>query len=530
MDLRENKGLTPVESGMPIVSITMDLTKRCNLACHYCFAHCFEEYDGVDLTPEMGKKILDWVLEPGTRGDAKAVDVGFWGGEPLLKWDLLKELVLYGEEKAKNAGVKMTFGGTTNVTLLTPDKFDFCDEHNIRFLLSIDGTKEHHNRHRVFKANGKGSWDIVDKNATEILKRWPDSQARFSYSVENLDGIMEDIEYLYNKGFHDIVYSPVSEGDWTEERLDTLKKKWVEIADWYIAKKKAKEPVKLKFLEDACKCIHGDGRGQQAPCGAGRGYIGITVDGAIYPCHRFNKFDDPRPWYEREVCMGHVEYGILNQEWRRNFTEWNADKDMPESCHGCKAYKMSCVGSCWATNYDLNGSLRKVPHSVCVAELATIAQAEQAAKELGEGYVNSLLNKRHDHLPKVQGCQCYNVQDNIFGRQTVESGDPHRCLCNMSTYGSRPEHIKDCGCYNVENNASGVNSAYYDSTGASCRNFHRSPLDGAIAYLKEMADKLDQLTENELKKVDEFMELKVTVEAKEKELETLQDIRNTLEK
>jgi uncharacterized protein len=526
MDLRENKALTPVESGFPISAITLDMTTGCNLGCDYCFAGACKEYQVTNLTFEQGKKTIDWLFLESTRGDNKLLDISFWGGEPLLRWDLIKELVLYAEGKAKEIGIQVKFGGTTNVTLLTPDKFDFMEQHNVYFLLSIDGTQEHHDKHRKFK-NGKGSWEVIDKNATEILKRWPEQQVRMSYSVENIDGMMDDLNYLYGKGFHDIVYSPVSEGNWTEERLATLKYIWDRIADWYIEKKKSNQPIRLKFLEDACRSMNSRGREGQAPCGAGRGYVGITTEGAIYPCHRFHKFEDTRPWYEQETAIGHIDYGVLNQEWRENFTKWDAKKDMPESCHSCKAYLKNCVGGCWATNWDNMGSLRKAPCINCTAELTTIKQAEKVAKELGETYVNSLMGRRpmsFTELPEVQGCQCYNVQDMIYGREVINQREPYKCLCNMSSYGVRPAPVMGCGCYNVEDISSGFLREYKDQSGASCRNYQENIMDMANNELKQMSDNLDRLTQEQLDKMDEFIKRKAYNEAKQKELKTIKEI------
>lgn len=532
MDLRDNKVYTPVESGFPITAMTIDLTKRCNLACDYCFAHCFSDYEGVDLTPEMGRKIIDWAMDPKTNGGAKKLDISFWGGEPLLRWNLLKELVLYAEGRAKElGGMELQFGGTTNITLLTPDKFDFLDEHNIHFLLSVDGTKEHHDRHRKFK-NGMGSHDIIDKNLDLIMERWPYSQLRFSYSVENLDGFMEDIEYMYGKGCRDIVYSPVSEGDWNEERIAKLYEVWDTCAQWFIDKHKEDSPVKMKFIEDACMHINGLPRGDSSPCGAGRGYVGITVDGAIYPCHRFNKFDDARPWYEREVCLGHIEHGILNQQWRERFVNWSADKDLPESCKDCKAFKVSCTGGCWATNWDICGALEKVPRSNCEAALATLLQAEKVSREL-PGLIQNIVGGRQEAgFPEVQGCECYNVHDNVFGRKTVNSQDPRKCLCNMSTYGVQPKRVEACTCYNIENNARGAVTGKFDTSGASCKNFQArpNPLPEAIRYMKDVVSKLDKLTQAETQQLDEFMELKELADAKQEELDALKNMKEVLEK
>jgi MoaA/NifB/PqqE/SkfB family radical SAM enzyme len=216
-----------------------------------CFAHCFnKDRDKADLKPELGKQIIGWLMREDVRGDNKHLSISFWGGEPLLKFDLMKELILYAEDKAKELGLTLEFGGTTNVTLLTEDKLDFLTEHKCYFLLSIDGRPEHHDMHRKL-ANGQGSYELVDKNLDAILRKWPNAKVRLSHSVETIDTFLDNLKFLYNRGFRDIAYSPVSEGDWNEERLQVLQKVWTDIADWYIERFQAGDPVHLKFLEDA---------------------------------------------------------------------------------------------------------------------------------------------------------------------------------------------------------------------------------------------------------------------------------------
>jgi hypothetical protein len=166
----------------------------------------------------------------------------------------------------------------------------------------------------------------------------------------------------------------------------------------------------------------------------------------------------------------------------------------------------------------------------CEAELATRAQARKAAKELGDDYVNSLLGRRKSAgLPQVQGCQCYNVQDNLFGRQLTNTSDPYECLCNMSTYGQRPAQVDQCSCYNVENMTNGSRFEYRDMTGASCRNYQQTPIDKALAYLKDIENRLDSLTDEELKKINSFIDAQEIVESKQQQLEDIQNIRKTVE-
>lgn len=447
MNFKKNKPMTPRECGDFINSITMDLTQKCNLACEYCFAHT-HRHKAKDMSWETAKKTIDWLFDPSTSGDLD-VTISFWGGEPLMRWELLKKIVLYAKKKSKQTGKRVQFGGTTNVTLLTPEKFDFLEEHKIYFLLSIDGRKESHDRYRKF-VNGEGSWDVIDKNADRILEKWDFYHVRLSYSAENIENFLEDIKYLYNKGFKDIAYSVVAESDWTEENLKKMEKAWREVADWYIDMVKKGEQIKIKDMDDPCMKMYNP-VGDQKPCGAGRGYVAVTIDGAIYPCHRFNKFDDPRPWYEREVCLGHIKYGILNTEWRDNFVNWSLDS-MDKDCDVCEAKGLTCTGGCWATNWDFTGTLNKNPKVVCHSQLLNIKNARYINNHLEKLGINKFKNK---HIDKnMQSCICYNTTyTSNSGRKytMLDMKNPDRiCKCNMASYNEGEDiTTPKCDCYNT---------------------------------------------------------------------------------
>lgn len=516
MDLRNEKPLSPVKSGYPITSITLDLTTACPLNCSYCFTNLSKgKYKISDLTLEQGKKTIDWLLKPEVRGDSKEVDIAFWGGEPLARFDLIKDLVLYGEKRGTEEGVRVSFNGTTNVVLFTQEKIDFFKEHNILFLLSIDGRKETHDRHRVFK-DGSGSFDVIDKNIDAILKAWPYAQVRLSYSEENIETFAEDVKYLYERGFQHIAYSPVCEGEWPEEKLEALRNTWDEIADWWLDLRKKGSAPYIKYIKDGCTTSVFP-EGKHSPCGAGRGYVGIATDGSIYPCHRFHKFNDDREWYEKEYCLGHIDYGILNQEWRENFIKWDSDRDLPSKCKSCPSWKVNCNGGCWATNWDLNDTLSHSPEVFCVTENKNL----EIGKRLIEGEMGEAIKRDYgirqrgfsgNVLPMVQGCQCYNIEDNLFGRKTVNTTEPYSCLCNMSTYGIPPQYpVKSCDCYNVED----TYVTHWDNQDLECKHYasedepklYDNPIKAAIEYLRDENIMLENLSEVQKNDILEFEEL-----------------------
>ena len=492
MDLRT---LTPEPTpfSYPITAASINLTRRCSLQCSYCFSHCYTDKNKHDMTEEMALKILDWLFDPKHCGDSKKIDISFWGGEPLLRWDLIQVMVPYAEKLAKKYNKEVIFGGTTNVVHLTEDKFDYMSEHNIRFLLSIDGTKEHHDQFRTLR-NGKGSYDIVVANAKKVLERWPDTQVRFSYTPENIDGFVDDLKALYDIGFRNIIYSPVSEGNWTQDKLDILREQFFLAADWYMEKLKNNENFHLKFMEDACSAACGKHRNNQAPCGAGRGYIGFDVDGSIWCCHRNVKFDEDKPWYEQEKCLGHVDYGILNTDLRRSRDHWDITHIKNKNCGECPSYNVLCTGQCWATNWDVTGDDALVPEMNCIASRLTLEQGEYIIKNMGPSFKNQILGVKYASKDHSVGCECYNTHDMVFGRHIINDGDSAVCLCNMSRYGMQPKPLSRCICYNVQDTANGFLEMYKDPTDNSCKDY-----DAARDYYNEKA-----VVENQKLKIDEL--------------------------
>lgn len=424
-----------------LTSTTIDVTEGCNLACDYCFT--WSKHKPKKTTYEMATRVFDWWL-PQTTTETNN-QFGFWGGEPLLEWELIKRVVAYAEQKCIDIGHKpLQYGGTTNGLLYTPDKVEWGLEHNSLFLISLDGIQPVHDAHRKMPS-GKGSWKIVDRNTREALKIAPQQKVRASLAADTIEYFFETIQYFVEDlGIHDIAFSPVFEGDWNEKVLETCAEQFELIIHYVIKKAKEGTPVTLKHLNDEVNMP--DKRFPQNPCGAGNGYSSFSIDGFMYPCHRFNKHGMSTKDREKSPLIiarpkgDSFEY--VNHEWREKFYNWK--HNVPKHCNDCDIFTTSvCNGGCYALNWDLTGSLYKQPKSECdynhVQHEAGMLY-RKLAKEAG--VVVEKTNWDYGRTTKDRQCTCYNLcylegtDDEIIH---IDRHTDQTCICYNASYSGLKE-------------------------------------------------------------------------------------------
>lgn len=403
----------------PITNASLNLTQSCNLQCTYCFTH--GKTDKV-MTLETAQHIVDFLYKNASEADIKDlngnrrnVEISFWGGEPLTEWELLKKIVLYAE-KVRPKDVSLHFGGTTNGVLLTPEKFDFLDKHKIYFMISLDGTAETHNRFRRTK-NDKGSHELIMKNIPAIIEKWPFYRVRTSPYPERINHFYEDVKYLIDNKLYYIMFSPVYENKWTEKHWEMWENQCMKIVDLMAEYKKKGITIHIEHFKSYVRADS-----SKWPCGAGRFYVGFDTDGSIWPCHRFNKFGDLRPWQEKEMCIGHVDYGITRPKIREMFMDsWN-----PQGCNGCDFFNNTpCHGGCYALNYDLEGSINKAHSGIC--------RYVKMQKKVSMYY----NEKIKDTTPKMGGsCVCNNMcYMEGTDEQIIDKNVPGMtCICYNTNY------------------------------------------------------------------------------------------------
>jgi len=350
----------PFAKSWPVKAMALDLTENCSLRCRYCF--CGEKTQR-NLSVEVGKAAIDWLLSPETSGKERELQVDLWGGEPMLRWPLAKELIAYGNRQAERAGKKIRWNMTTNGVHMTERTCQEVKLAGVSFMLSLDGGKETQDANRPL-AGGGSSFDVIVKNIPHMKAVWGKLRVRMTVQEEHVGRMFEDMRYLHEElDIPEISHCLAHESAWGPDSMAELERQLRLIGDWYVERKLAgDEKLWVKFIDDGIARLLYP-RPMTYFCGAGRSYLSVSVDGVIYPCHRFHEFTDPRPWQEQEWAMGTIYEGLVKPEVRQLFIRSNERK---QGCQTCKLAKWGvCNGSCYAVNWVKSQNINLPAHSQC---------------------------------------------------------------------------------------------------------------------------------------------------------------------
>lgn len=377
-DFEPMAGALKAKTAGVVKALCLHIAHSCNLTCSYCFAGQ-GRYHGESalMSYDTGKRALDFLIEnSGTRHN---LEVDFFGGEPLLNFDVVKRLVEYARsiEKEKNKNFRFTL--TTNGMLVDDDVIDFCNREMSNVVLSLDGRKEVHDRYRVDHA-GRGSWDVIVPKFQKFVREREDKNyyMRGTFTHENPD-FLEDIKVMLDLGFTELSMEPVvaAEGSaaaLTEDDKTIVMQQYEDLAKLMLQRDKEGKPFTFYHYMIDLKggpCIYKRISG----CGSGTEYMAVTPQGDLYPCHQFVG--------EEKFKLGDIWNGVSNTAIQDEFLSCNVYA-RPE-CRDCWA-KLYCSGGCAANAYHATGSVKGVYKYGCdlFRKRMECAIAVAVAREIGD--------------------------------------------------------------------------------------------------------------------------------------------------
>ena len=340
-----------------VKALCLHVAHTCNLNCSYCFASQ-GKYSGdrAIMSEEVGKRALDFLIEnSGTRHN---LEVDFFGGEPLMNFDVVKNLVAYAREREKECGKNFRFTLTTNGVLIDDDVIDFANREMSNVVLSLDGRKEIHDKFRVDYA-GKGSFDKIVPKFQKLVKArgGKDYYMRGTFTHANPD-FVEDIRTMLDLGFNELSMEPVvcapdDPSALTDADLEVVMAQYEKLAELMLERRKAGNPFTFyHYMIDLSggPCIYKRVSG----CGSGTEYMAVTPWGDLYPCHQFVG--------DEKFKLGDIYNGVTNVDLQNQFKKCNVYAH-PE-CKDCWA-KLYCSGGCAANAYHATGEITGIYESGC---------------------------------------------------------------------------------------------------------------------------------------------------------------------
>jgi uncharacterized protein len=365
-----------IPSSLSVHTIDLDVTEACNLACTYCFKW---QKKAVHMDEATAKNAIDWLLEASGnyRGELK---VNFMGGEPTLRFDLIKKIVPYGKCRARQLGKSLHFGCTTNCTLITDELLTFWRRFGMGFHCSIDGIPEVQDANRPTLGGGRSS-SAVETNAPKILAYRPEVMGRATITPRSAPVLLESAKYLVGLGFRSITFKSATNCGWQPSDYKVLRSQYQKLGEFYLDSLLSGKPLRIEEFDMTMRTIHSKSL-PMVGCGAGSGLILIDPRGDIWPCHRFGPHQ----------CGGQFRFGKLglpfNDRLRNVFLRAHMVEDIKLDCQACPT-RLTCVGWCSAECFDSTGDIYRPSPDFC--EIMKVIHEQML-------YFHNYLRSHHPNL------------------------------------------------------------------------------------------------------------------------------------
>ena len=337
----------------------LNITRRCNLKCSYCYYN--DLTDEGEMDDDTAARAVQFALQ-NTPENSRA-DIGFFGREPLLRFDLIKQLML---SAAKNPGI--SFSLNTNGTLLNPEILTFLEENRVKISISVDGTRTEHDESRRVK-NGGSSYNLLEKSLKGVVGYKPPVYARMTVTAGNADSFYENAVHIFNLGFKKIGFAyDLTDQNWKKETYEALRRSMDLFSVWYA-------DAVIQGREISVPSFDSLARGRRVPeeglfCGAAKSLFCVDYDGTIYPCWRFA--GDPS-WK-----MGDIFNGFSCTPENHPFNKIRQQE--LGKCSGC-AHKRYCGRCAWGS-LKLDGDACGISEVQCVTSKISIEAGLSACEKM----------------------------------------------------------------------------------------------------------------------------------------------------
>lgn len=354
------------------------LTHNCNLRCSYCYSG---DKISKSMSLDTARRAIDF-LAGASNGSCT---VTFFGGEPLMELELLKEIVAYSEAAY---GRRVRFRMSTNGTLLRQSTIDFCRKHDVYFVLSLDGNKKQHDRTRSF-AGGAGSYETIIERLPQIFDFNPYTIAVSVVVPETSADMAAGVRNLFRRGFRYVLQTLDYSAPWDERFLKILRKQYLSLAVYYFDSLSAGKKIYYSPFDERIKTWAQKPYSNGDLCDLANSQIAVAASGRIYPCVQFIGRDTES---ERVHSLGAVFDGFDDERRLYYVKENYAEKD---SCRGC-ALEGRCATYCGCVNWRATGDIKKIPPVICEHERMLMPIVDKLANKLWRRNISLFKRKFYD--------------------------------------------------------------------------------------------------------------------------------------
>ena len=364
------------------MDLSLHLTARCNLRCRYCYE---APHQGGDMSAATARAAVDLAVDVTQRETpASPVEIVFFGGEPLLRRDLIADTVRYCRQVSRKTGRRFAFHMPSNGLLLDEAFLTGEDTRGVQVALSIDGTPAAHDANRV-DAAGRPSFHAASHAARLLLKHQPEAQAQMVVTPFTARWLAASVKCLHRLGFRSIVSTLDHGAEWEPRHFRTLAHQYERVADWYYQAFAGGAAVRFSPFDHKIQSRVRPARGRLAQCHLGQRQISVAPNGRLYPCVQFVDDGEGTEWEIGDVMTG------LNEAARARLRDMSIE-DPPE-CLEC-AIRPRCMHSCGCQNKQTTGGLDSISPIVCAHEQTVLPIADSVAERLyNEG--NALFIETH---------------------------------------------------------------------------------------------------------------------------------------